>query len=92
MRADYLIDLSQLHSGVVRFRADFAGLPRGVGLRLPARLAKIGIKVRGIRAVNGSGKTLGLKISGERIYGPDASFTLEYSLSVSFREYAGTDR
>ena len=92
MRADYLIDLNQLRFGVVRFRADFAGLPRGAGLRLPARLAKIGVKVRGIRAVNGSGKTLRLKISGERIYVPDVSFTLEYSLSVSFRECAGTDK
>lgn len=92
MRADYLIDLGQLGSGVVRIRADFSGLPRGAELRLPARLAKIGVKVRGLRAVNASGKTLGLRIFGEKIYAPDVSFSLVYSLSISFMECAGTDK
>lgn len=92
IRADYLIDLGQLGSGVVRIRADFSGLPRGAELRLPARLAKIGVKVRGLRAVNASGKTLGLRISEEKIYAPDVSFSLVYSLSISFMECAGTDK
>lgn len=92
MRADYLVDVGQIRSGMVSFRAGFSGLPRGTALRLPARLAKIGVRVRALRAFGASGRTLRLKISGERIFVPDVSFTLEYSLSVSFRVCAGTDR
>ncbi len=92
VRADYHIDLSRLRIGIVRFRADFAGLARGAALRLPAKLAKVGVRVRALRALDSSGKSLGLKISGEKIYAPQVSFSLEYSLCISFRECAGTDK
>ncbi len=92
MRVDYLVDLSEKRSGLVRFRAEFSGLPSGSALRLPARLARAGVEVRGLRAWDASGKNLRLKIRGERLAVPARSFVLEYSLHISFKECAGTDR
>lgn len=92
MRADYLVDLSEARSGLVSFRTEFSGLPPGSALRLPARLARAGVAVRGMRAADASGKTLRLKTSGERIAVPARSFVLEYFLHISFKDCAGTDR
>ena len=92
LRADYRIDLSEAGSGLVRFRVEFSGLPPGSALRLPARLAKTGVKVAGLRAIDGAGKKLRLKTCGERLSVPARSFSLEYSLLISFKECAGTDK
>lgn len=92
MRVDYIVDLAGLRSGIVRFRADFSGLPPGSVLRLPVRLAKAGVNVLGLGAAGPSGRALRLKTSGERIRAPARSFSLEYSLRISFKECAGTDR
>lgn len=92
MRADYLIDLSEIRAGLVRFKAEFSGLPSGVMLRLPARLARVGVEVRGMRAADASGKKLRLKTRGEKISVPARPFVLEYSLLISFKECVGTDR
>ena len=92
MRADYLVDLSGAGSGLVRFRAEFSGLPPGSALRLPARLARVGVEVCGLRAADAAGKPLRLKARGERISVPARAFVLEYSLHISFKECAGTDK
>lgn len=92
MRADYLVDLSEARSGLVNFRAEFSGLSPGSALRLPVRLARVGVAVRGMRAADAAGKKLRLKTRGERLAVPARSFVLEYSLQISFKECAGTDR
>lgn len=92
MRADYLIDLSGKRSGIVRLRAEFSGLTPGSALRLPIRLAKAGVKVAGLRAVDGAGRKLRLTAAGEKLLVPAPVFALEYSLLISLKECAGAGK